>query len=164
MISVDPGLNGCGVAVWDTGGFLVDAKYLKRIISSQPHTYGMAMGLFECVRGYNSAHYTRIVVEKPQIYPHMPVPSDDLLNLHEMSSIFVGMLGRPVEWVRPRAWKGTVKKEIMTNRIIAIMNERADGTNIELPTAKSLQHNVYDACGLGLWALGQLERKRVYPR
>ena len=161
MITIDPGLNGCGVAFWGVKE-LQAAYYLPRNSRVEQKPFGMAETLRSAVE--SAMPVERIIIEKPQIYPSMPVPSDDLLNLHEMSSIFVGLLGRTVEWVRPREWKGSVRKEIMTNRLIAIMDNTDENGDIVLPTAKSLQHNVYDAIGIGLWALGRLDRKRVYPR
>jgi hypothetical protein len=52
------------------------------------------------------------------------------------------------EWVDPRKWKGTIPKEIMTNRIRRFA-EQLDGYD-----PKKANSDVLDALGLALWGLG----------
>jgi hypothetical protein len=157
MISIDPGLSGCGVAYWTADKKLQRACYVRLI--GETHTpYMMAWSL--------KAHVSpqlneRVVIEKPQVYQNLPVPPADLIDLHEMSSIYVGMLGRQVEWVHPHTWKGSVKKAVMTARIPTHL------TVEELPRVERVgakDHNTWDAVGIGLWALGRFDRKRVIAR
>jgi hypothetical protein len=64
--------------------------------------------------------------------------------------------GMRVETVPPVRWKGTLSKALTKNRA------RAALTAAELeripPVPKSTAHNMYDAIGLGLWALGRFGR------
>jgi len=55
--------------------------------------------------------------------------------------------------VAPRDWKGTIDGDIMAARIKATLS--AD-TRDKLPKmAKSVEHNMLDAIGLGQWSLRQ---------
>ena len=65
-----------------------------------------------------------------------------------------------LELVLPHTWKGSVKKEIMTERIPTFLStaERAILHAAKVPNAK--RHNVVDAIGLGLWGLRRLTRCR----
>ena len=62
-----------------------------------------------------------------------------------------------VETLFPADWKGQVPKEVMTERIRRSLTEEERG-RIEKCKA-SLMHNVLDACGIGLYRLGRLNKK-----
>lgn len=104
-------------------------------------------------------HETRVLIETPRWYPHDQVDTNDLLDL----AVYAGELkhyfsdhGCIVELVWPRTWKGTVKKEIMTARILGRLTSGELALVPLRPRAKTVDHNVADAIGLGLWKLGRL--------
>jgi hypothetical protein len=169
MISIDLGLNGCGVAWWASG--LFHAYYLKRISGgSASKAYQMAWTLYQKYRDPMPPLTkdgqiiidTRVIIERPRIYTKMKGDPADILNLLEVGATFQGMLGRPVEWVEPHAWKGNIDPDAMTERIHGRLLP-AELKRID-PCPKSLEHNILDAIGIGLATLGRLERKRVIAR
>lgn len=143
LISVDPGVNNCGIATFNKGvlNFAILKPTAKLLLNLK-----MA-----------PAAYLNIpcVIEVPQIYRASRSKGDpnDLLNL----AIVVGRIYERCEGatlIKPRTWKGTVKKEVMLKRILSkLSQEELD----KLPKlCKSQLHNVIDAVGIGLHALGRL--------
>jgi hypothetical protein len=134
FISIDPGVHTSGIAYW-SDGVLVWVDYKKPSFD-------------QCVP---------LVIEKPQVYQGRAQKGDpnDLITL----AVEVGRISSlypSVDFVLPRQWKGTIKKEMMLKRILKTMtdDELLLLKNLKLP--KSKEHNVVDAVGIGLWRLGRL--------
>jgi len=98
----------------------------------------------------------RMAIELPQVYVRSRSKGDpnDLILL-------AGLVGALTHWFHgmtfmyhPHAWKGTVPKEIMTARILKRLSEEEQSKIEKSP--KSLIHNVYDSCGLGMHHLKRL--------
>jgi hypothetical protein len=70
-------------------------------------------------------------------------------------SAFVGL--EEVEYVEPHKWKGTIAKEVCHARIWSILSadEKATLAKVCEGVAPSKRHNVLDAVGIGLWAVGR---------
>lgn len=68
----------------------------------------------------------------------------------------------------PRVWKGTLDGDVfIETRIQPEIKKNPNELNVALasmPSAVSLAHNVWDAIGIGLWKLGRLTPRKVYPR
>lgn len=134
MISVDPGVKGCGWALWG-GATLIDCGYGE-------------------VPRHDS---TGLVIELPQVYYGAKQKGDanDLVSLAfaagKIASRFVCYTT-----VKPRDWKGTVKKEVMLKRILSKLTDGELTILKGLGLPKSLEHNVVDAVGIGLHSLGRL--------
>lgn len=105
---------------------------------------------------------TRALIELPQVYGRAgrggKGDPNDLIDV----AVTVGRIAQAIgphltaELVRPRVWKGNVPADVMLARI----EKRLDVSELHVvdraPMPKSLKHNVVDAIGLGLWALGRL--------
>jgi len=102
----------------------------------------------------------RVLVERPQIYRGRASKADpnDLITL----AIQVGRYkerfmsrGCSVEEIIPHTWKGTVDPDVLCNRIVSSLtdDERCVLDSALLSVAKSKQHNVIDAVGLGKWSV-----------
>lgn len=141
LIAIDPG-EQTGWAIFKAGGEL--------------HSCGLftsALDLYAKVGLVSKA-----IIEIPQIYPKDPVPPNDLIKLALTAGGYKLELERHgvrVETVKPREWKGQVPKAIHHKRIAAAL--RTDETMVVQHKlsciAKSYQHNVWDAIGLGMWWL-----------
>ena len=133
--SVDPGVQKSGWAFWFENGL--------QSVGYSP---------VDRVDGEDA-----LVIERPQVYQGRAQKGDpnDLISL----AIEVGRISTlfgEVEFVLPRKWKGTIKKEMMTARIIKTLTTNELLLVKELKLAKSYEHNVLDAIGIGLWKLGRL--------
>lgn len=96
----------------------------------------------------------QVVIESPiRPNPGTPRPADILTLARNIGRYQERFKAFPVELVEPRAWKGTVQKDIMTNRIIASLSQR--DLAVHNLYKGGYAHNMTDAVGLGLWAVKQ---------
>lgn len=100
-----------------------------------------------------------LVIERPQVYKAQFLKGDpnDLVDLALMGGALSGILHgkcRATLFYLPCEWKGQVVKAAMNARIKKRLSED-EQRRIDWP-AKSLQHNVWDAIGIGLKAVGRL--------
>ena len=163
VVAVDPGLRGCGVAVFRLGQ-LVHARYVHNTASSTlrgPLAHAaMALEVRQNVTGV--APGALLVIEFPMVYPAMNQKGDqnDILEVAGVASAVAAMLnvrGYAVRHYRPREWKGTIKKEVMTRRI---QSRLADVETLAIVReSATLDHNTLDAVGIGLAFLGRLNEK-----
>ncbi len=170
LIAIDPGINGAGIAAFE-GQDLTWATYVANNIGNKVNVLARARALSErLVQAVPSrlAHTGPcvIVCEFPQIYTWGKGKGDpnDLLPLAAVLGGFVALQhAAEIVVVSPHAWKGNIDGDVMVERI----QERVtpyEKARVLLPSAKSLQHNVWDAIGIGLHHLHRLERKRIYAR
>lgn len=140
MISIDPGKHGSALAEWRDGR-LVSAWYE----ATRTHDVGS--------RWEQHGH---LVVEWPQVYARGTTDANDLLDLTYRLGQFVQAM-RPGQITRlaPREWKGQVPKKIMQARIEAQLSAE-EKKRVCRPVQTALEHNVWDAIGIGLHALGRL--------
>ncbi len=138
FVSVDPGVHASGMAWW---------------------TYGKLAQVEYCKPGHNILQIaTDLLIEVPQVYQGRAQKGDpnDLITL----AVEVGRittLFSNYKLVKPREWKGTIKKEMMLRRILKTltMPELLMLKALKLP--KSKEKECIDALGIGLWYLGRLQ-------
>lgn len=140
LVCVDPGKHAIAVSVWRERS-LVDARLItgSRLVFS-----------LEVLR-YDP---DQLVVECPMVYPYgTKGAGEDPNDLIEVALSAGACLGscEKVVCVYPRQWKGTVPKDLHNRRVESQAPANAK-TFLESVQA-SLRHNVWDAIGLGLWAL-----------
>lgn len=110
-----------------------------------------------------------VVIERPMIYPDQRLwkgDPDDIVRL----AMTVGCLindcerrGCRVSTCRPADWKGQLKKDPTEARVISKLSDD-EAELVELPSAESLEHNVIDAVGLGLWLVGRWRGTKAPPK
>lgn len=153
VLAVDPGKNILSAAYFRDGA-LAEATCIR------------GEGPLYCVALMNNwlvfdvdapSSFDTLIVESQQIYRHSKGDPNDLLPLaFQAGAVMHAVCAAEKLSPLPRAWKGTVKKEIMTARILSKLSpaERTVIDTVKCP--KSLLHNVVDAAGIGLWHLGRL--------
>ncbi len=138
FVSVDPGVHASGMAWW---------------------TYGKLAQVEYCKPGHNILQIaTDLIIEVPQVYQGRAQKGDpnDLITL----AVEVGRITTLFpnhRLVKPRDWKGNIKKEMMLKRIIKTLTTEELLMVKALKLPKSKVHNVLDALGIGLWYLGRLQ-------
>ncbi len=168
LISVDPGIRGCGVALFD-GGKLVRAAYVKSPAKTGNNAAAcVSMGLAV----YSWTDRTApdaLALEWPQVYASRiregssKADPNDLLALCGVDSVIAALYDLPTAMVTcfaPAEWKGQMSKEACQGRIIG----RLSAAELEIVMSvspPSLRHNVFDAVGIGLFRLGRFDRVRV---
>lgn len=136
-MSVDPGVHQSGVAIW---------------FEHRLHRAFLLLNPFDGITT------NELAIEIPQAYHdrrQQKGDQNDLIALAVAAGEIIGRLGIPTTRYLPRQWKGQVPKDVMVERIKKHLSQE-ELKRIELPSARSLQHNVFDAIGIGLHHLGRL--------
>lgn len=153
-VAIDPGLRGCGVAVFDHRNELKWATYVantERTSKGPTAWHAMGYEVQKRVSEHDQAYF-----EVPRIYPGMPkTDPNDLIDLAGVLGAITGYLVSAPTWCYPADWKGQVPKAMMTKRILKHLGE------IEIQRIASvgaLDHNTIDAIGIGLFNLKRMKR------
>jgi hypothetical protein len=145
IISLDPGVKLTGWAQWDPFGKLLHAGLID--------TDHESFTRFVQYQADHGIFVEEIVCEFPQVYARSKSKGDpnDLLKLAAVIGAF-STTRVPFTTVLPHQWKGECPKAVTKNRALETLTAE-ELERIELPSARSLHHNVYDAVGIGLWYL-----------
>ena len=148
MISIDPGVHDTGVAIWFEQRQELDEAFLVR---SEGPWDEMGRAVAKKVKRLYGQTLKLVVFEHPQVYVRSRSKGDpnDLILLALVCGFIVGALGVPTVSYKPADWKGQVPKDVMTRRIQSVLTQK-EIDRVEIPTARSLAHNVWDAVGIGL--------------
>jgi hypothetical protein len=177
VISLDPGLRECGLAVFDA--LMPESKLIyAALVENTVHPpvrgleawHGMALEVEKalwrgCIidRELNGADIL-FVSEEPivRLPKHQKGDQDDIIQLAGV----VGAVGAQAgleEWTRaslkPEVWKGNIDPDIILARIEKRL--RPEEIAVIQPCARSKRHNVLDAIGIGLFVLGRLKKERL---
>lgn len=190
VISLDPGIRGCGLAFFESG-VLIKASYVRnetRKGQGFEAIHTMVTGLYaEALKIWPVGFRGYLAFEVPQVYRESRWKGDpnDLLPLMGIDAGFgialsLGPGLAEVRGYRPREWKGTINPEECTLRVRSRLSAE-EFRVVELPAntcppcqlhragiyctrSSCLAHNVYDAIGIGLKFLGRFEKGRVITR
>lgn len=167
LLAIDPGKNALGWAYYSGGGILmatgvVRAEHIPASVGGAAVTdvarhvlneLELLLCTFEPAAG--------LVVEQMQIYkgPQQKGDPNDLIELTYISGGVhrLPIVRRDAEHVLavPHDWKGQAPKDVMKTRIrdsLRDLERQLFAVSVQSVPA-SLQHNAWDAVGLGLWAL-----------
>lgn len=170
LIAIDPGVRSMAIAVFDDVGALQDAwneavpgfGSLARLLE---HWGSPSVRLVLRLQRQN-LRGRRIVGERQIVYPGakgLKTNPNDLLDLAMCSGAFYGALCvdmvASLTLVEPAEWKAQVPKDITKKRIEELL---APSEKVNIKKGGEM-HNVYDAIGIGLFALGRAKRGMVKP-
>ena len=166
VFCLDPGLRGSGFAYF-AGGELRHAAYVKNEHEGRGPPAHRAMARAVYPKLLSNGQSPVCLVEFPQVYPDMQHVKgglnalNDLLDVAGVAAAVAAVCPShySVRFFLPREWKGTIAKDIMTERIRRSLTERERRCIVSVG---SKDHNTLDAIGIGLHALGRLNKK-VYP-
>lgn len=169
VLCVDPGLRLCGVALFDSRGTLVRAGLVTSKLPSKTHIRGAQAWKASAdeVRAWvGGCPLAKVIVEEQRIDGRTP-NADDMLQVNGVAGACTELFpGAPVQGYWPETWKGSLPKADCTARIIDRINEDpVEGARVERTgVQESLQHNIYDAVGLGLFHWNRLLPRRIIHR
>ena len=160
MITIDPNLRGCGVALW-VGDTLKRAFYVKNpVVTGRGYKVGTALAR-NVVHHIELAVASRfmMIVEMPRVYPGMPQTDlNDLLDVMGVGAAVAALHSSQVEHVFPSDWKGNVKKQLMLERIWSKLSDAEKA--VVQKTNKSDTEDILDAVGIGLFKLNRLTTRK----
>jgi hypothetical protein len=171
IVAIDPGIRGCGIAVFRDDATLLRADHIKsRQTSGNDAAACVAMAL--SVRFWLSSNAVladgghTLVLEWPRIIPasrqraeKRHVDPNDLLALVGVDCA-IAMSYRDLMTlmtVYPDEWKGQTPKKVMNARVWERLSPD-EKASVNSPS----NHNTLDAVGLGLHQLGRMAPRRVY--
>ncbi len=169
LLALDPGIRGCGVALFDDNGRLAACDYVKNPVT-KGDDFTAVLSLVQRVvvwvsdASTVSIRFHEVVAEWPRVYTIAKSKGDpnDLMPLVGIGCA-VATSAMNATRVYPHEWKGQMTKEVCHQRIRSRLD--LDETNIlndACLRAKSLAHNVLDSVGIGLHHLGRFEPKRSW--
>lgn len=144
--SVDPGKKQSAVACFKNGELI--AAYFAHQTSIKLTD--------EKLRG-------EVVMEVPVVYPGSDTNPNDLVDITAAGMGVAAQLSLPltrIRQVKPAEWKGQVPKKITQQRIERLLTqaERIRLGQCLSPVKSGLRHNLWDAVGIGLFALKRAKR------
>jgi hypothetical protein len=179
ILAVDPGIRGCGLAIFQQVGtsehVLHRAAYVASHASKGNQTgeaIMMAKNAAEWLWSSEIARLTQIAVEWPRVYATRlrkgemdGVDPNDLIALSAVDAALATRLAKPVYSYYPSDWKGQMTKEACRHRIRDRLStdEYIVLLAADKEAGKGKAHNVYDAVGIGLHHTGRLAPRRVIP-
>jgi hypothetical protein len=151
MLVVDPGKTSCGLAAFYNAK-LVRCAFISEESQAQMITAAVEWAQFDS--------YDRVVTEGQQVYPGARSNPNDLIPLAYVAGAITGCLigGAGMyksEIILPRVWTNGIPKDIRTSRVLAALTPSELDIFKESKCIKSKQHNILDAIGLGLYAVGR---------
>lgn len=167
LLAVDPGIRGCGVAVF-RDGLLVQAAYVRSPAREGNRAAECAEAARAVGQWRREQRMDEVAVEWPRVYAtqirrgETKEDPNDLLALAGVDAALALVFApAPVTSYCPSEWKGQMKKSVCHARGWSRLVEAERRVPLEGPP--SLHHNVRDAVCLGLHHLGRLEPRRVIP-
>ena len=161
IVSLDPGLWCLPWCVWDDNvlvrcGLSVLAKYPRPKPESIAHNHALDIKSRDSI--------DQVYIEQLSLNSGRDssrgkaiATGNDLLLLTSVAALVAGHLNAPVTYLPVNTWKGSAPKLVTQNRVKATLTTR----ELEVfalgltGVKKSLHHNLYDACGIGLYAVGR---------
>jgi len=174
LTAIDPGVNNLGVSIWD-----IEKQVLKwaGLIEHHPifKSHPKVVGIVRSIVAYQNdmGEYIvdmmdssrEIVIEMPQVYTDTRSWKGDPGDILKLTLTVGALMERfstlktwrnnsesEITLVRPQKWKGQLPKEVTARRVKKKLDPQ-EKELVELPDSEGLDHNVFDAIGIGLWAL-----------
>lgn len=157
LVSIDPGLRHCGVAVFSDSGEL-QKTYLIRNKEKTERGPKVWKSMAQEVRLGVPGTFSTLVIEVPQVYSARFAKGNpaDLIELAGVDgALSICLPADEVFGYLPRVWKGQVPKDIHNQRIEKTLTSAERTCVIEL--SATLRHNVWDAVGIGLYHLKRMK-------
>lgn len=177
VLTIDVGKAGCGVSLYYPLGDLLRSFFVvidpsdPEAVARDPSSWA-DMANAVCIKTTDvlgsDARVSVAVIETMMIYKHSPGRPDDVLNLQGLAGAVAGTLrttfnSRLVHYLA-RDWKGQVPREVMGERIAAVVLKKGWSDRVERTrmgvlrgqlTTKNLTktelNDVHHSVGLGLY-------------
>jgi hypothetical protein len=149
-IGIDPGKNYCAVSKFiDTT--LVFAKTVRSKLPWPHGAYEAAMQAIQLLTDAPGLTLgANVYCEFPVIRDTTISPNDQLPMCFMDGLLIMGLRPRVFGTVNPVLWKGSIKPEIITERVKLRLSAE------ELASCKTKDHNTFDAVGVGLVKLQRM--------
>lgn len=153
LLSVDPGLRACGVALWRDGELLRACAIRGGTEGRGPDVWrSLAASVVNWVEaGLADGESGVVLVETMKVYAQGRADPADLVELAGVSGAIVGRLGWRAEGVRAAEWNGQLPSPIRRNRTREWVEAQGWNARVNLDTTARFQQDVWSAVGIGRW-------------
>ena len=165
IVCIDPGVRHAGISIFFEGE-LTHAFLVKGPKLDDP------LGLVDIIAqelDVRIRDWKTLIIEKPTLRggPRKKgMRVEDIVRLSFNVGLFLELrhnaLCTRAETPFPEDWKGTVKKEIMLERIPTFLTKEELG-RVEWTRNKERNKDITDAIGIGLWKTGRMLRGGKRP-
>lgn len=155
ILTIDPGVHGCGCALWYSTGVLERAAYVRPATAPRDIAATVRETAWAVENWVMGDELTRVVIEYPQTYRGRAARGDanDLVQVALVAGALSVLTANPALLVLPAEWKGQAPKHATEARARKKLGDLA--ARVLLPGRdKKLASNVWDAVGIGLWYFG----------
>lgn len=161
IMAIDPSINYCGVAIFNTKTKELEHAILvspDKITKRDGEFYDKAHSVFRQVSEMREEYNVKaIVCELPDYWAtagHAARESGSIEKLAFMCGLFYQMRDEVDKFVftLPRGWKGQLSKEVTKNRIKPIYCGKKKW-QYSKDEWEELNHNIADAIGIGHWSI-----------
>lgn len=152
ILTIDPGVRGCGCAAWTSGGELLRAAYVRPATVSDDVAATVRETAWAVENWVMGNDLQRVVIEYPQTYRGRAARGDanDLVQVALVAGALSVLTANPALLVLPAEWKGQTPKAATEARARKRLGDLV--ARVLLPGRdKKLATNVWDAVGIGLW-------------
>lgn len=177
LLTVDPSIRSAGVALFADGRLYGCTKL--RGIDTAVNVVSRCRAMAQAIAAFVDGHPDVVAVEWPRVLPYGAKGAtgqpNDLFGLAGVCAAVAALYPTaqmesylPDEWQpapkvsaeRKRRGLGPIDSEAFTSpRGLRIMSRLADDERALVPRS----HDAVDAVGIGLYALGRLAPRRIYP-
>ena len=165
FIGIDPGVNTGYAILNENECVALGLVHNKNQFAQSEAVLNRA---WQYLNGAHDADRVFVAIEYPQIYPHMPVPADDILNIAKLCGMIAysfrsTMYAVPYfledpAFIRPAEWKGQVPKDIHNARILNRDPNVRHMLEMSPHIPRGKWEHVIDAAGLAMYARKQVMR------
>lgn len=153
LLTVDPGLRACGVALWRDGE-LQSACAVRGVVEGRGpeawRTLASGIGVWVEAR-VEEGEQGVVLVETMKVYAQGRADPADLVELAGVSGAVVGRLGWRAEGVRAAEWNGQLPSPIRRNRTRDWVEAQGWNDRVNLDTTARFQQDIWSAIGIGRW-------------
>ncbi len=165
ILTVDPGLRGCGYAWWSADR-LAEAGYAegeKNSLEAGPEAWLTVARAVLATRP-TAAPIALFAVETMRIYTRSKSDPADILQLQGVAGTLTGMCGAErVVGLEPSVWKGQVPRDVMGARQEKWLTDTGQWDKIRRPKRKTQLNDVMHAVGIGRF-IGSLSGRSLLAR
>lgn len=165
VLAIDPSIAETGWAVFAMGELrgagLAHLPPSWRLKTRAERCDAMARTIRAGALGVGCQHPGDCVIEMPVVRNILSAGSKGDPNDLILLAVLCGAIAHDqlvsdarVTLVKPEEWKGQTPKDITTERAKSRLSP-SEIARVQLPSAAGLAHNVWDAIGIGLWAIGR---------
>lgn len=168
ILTIDPGLRWCGVAVGDKDSKILTKCALVKSPEAKARDGVAWAGMARAVWAWAKAEgpLDLVVCETPMQYQPghhggKRVDPDDILQLQGVVGAITALFSIDavrVQTIYPYAWKGQLPKDVCYNRIKSRLTDTERSLLLHAKCAESLRHNIGDAVGIYLDAVGRFKQ------